>query len=107
MKSILSRVEPARSTRVGAIRLKASCAAMAVCLAMGIASADELINGKLDIIAVGPQNNATPTGWTVEATKVISGTHYDGCSSEPWCNVLDIGGYGLFFKPFQGSVGDE
>ncbi|HRT59152.1 MAG TPA: immunoglobulin domain-containing protein [Candidatus Paceibacterota bacterium] len=107
MKSILSRVEPARSTRVGAIPLKASGAAMAVFLAMGIATANELINGKLDTIAVGPQNNPTPTGWTVEATKAISGTHYDGCSSEPWCNVLDIGGYGLFFKPFQGSIGDE
>jgi hypothetical protein len=39
----------------------------------------------------------------VDASKTISGAHFDGCSSEPWCNVFDTGGYGLFFKPFQGN----
>lgn len=107
MKPTYRKVEQLCSRRAGALVLRASAAAMAVLLAAGVASANELINGTLDTIAVGPQNNATPTGWTVEASKVISGTHYDGCSSEPWCNVLDIGGYGLFFKPFQGAVGDE
>lgn len=73
----------------------------------GVANANDLSNSDLDNIAIGPQNNPTPTGWTVEASKSVSGAHFDGCSSEPWCNVQQPGGYGLFFKPFQGSVGDE
>lgn len=81
-------------------------------LAFGLfrANANELSNPSLDTTAVQPggQNGPTPTGWVVEATKSLSGTFFDGCSSEPWCNVLDSGGQGLFFKPFQGnaSAGD-
>jgi hypothetical protein len=71
------------------------------------AHANELSNGKLDLTSVGPQSNPTPNGWTVVAEKAASGSHPDGCSSEPWCNVADPGGRGLFFKPFQGQVGDE
>lgn len=71
------------------------------------ANANELFNPNLDLIAISTQNNPTPVGWNVDANKVISGANFDGCSSEPWCNVIDSGGYGLFFKPFQGSVGDE
>lgn len=77
------------------------------CLGNGVANANDLINPNLDTIAIGPQNNATPTGWSVDASKAVSGAHFDGCSSEPWCNVLGPSGQGLFFKPFQGSVGDE
>lgn len=73
----------------------------------GIANANDLSNANLDDIAISSQNNPTPVGWTVDAFKPISGTHYDGCSSEPWCNVADPSGYGVFFKPFQGRVGDE
>ncbi len=83
-----------------------------VVFAFGVlgASANELANPNLDTVAIQPggQDRAVPTGWVVEAAKTISGTHYDSCSSEPWCNVLDPGGFGLFFKPFQGdaSAGD-
>lgn len=73
----------------------------------GVANANDLSNSDLDAISISSQNNNTPTGWTVDASKSVSGTHFDGCSSEPWCNVQQPGGYGLFFKPFQGSVGDE
>jgi hypothetical protein len=81
-----------------------------VLLALGTVTgqANDLVNANLDQIAVGPQNNPTPVNWSVEAIKALSGAHFDGCSSEPWCNVLDpSGGYGLFFKPFQGAVLDE
>jgi hypothetical protein len=74
----------------------------------GVASgANVLFNANLDTIDFGPQNGQTPVGWSVSANKALSGAHFDGCSSEPWCNVVDSGGYGLFFKPFQGQVGDE
>jgi len=72
-----------------------------------LCQANDLVNGNLDSIAIGPQHNATPAGWSVDASRSLSGPHMDGCSSEPWCNVLDEGGSGLFFKPFQGAVGDE
>jgi len=70
------------------------------------ARANELSNANLDVTSVGPQNLPTPTGWQVDASRSFSGPFFDGCSSEPWCNVVEIGGKGLFFKPFQGSIGD-
>lgn len=72
-----------------------------------VGQANDLVNGNLDATAIGPQNNPTPTSWSVTASKTISGPHLDGCSSEGWCNILEPGGSGLFFKPFQGAVGDE
>jgi hypothetical protein len=85
-------------------RLLASIAVLGlVAWGSGVANANDLVNGNLDIFAIGPQNNPTPTGWAVDASKTISGTHFDGCSSEGFCNVLDSGGRGLFFKPFQGN----
>jgi hypothetical protein len=60
----------------------------------------------LDITSISSQNGATPSGWTVDATKSISGTFFDGASSEPWCNVNDPGGSGVFFKPFQGNAAE-
>ena len=71
-----------------------------------VGQANDLVNGNLDTTAVGPQVNASPTGWSVDAIKAVSGPFADGCDSEPWCNVLEDGGYGLFFKPFQGAVDD-
>lgn len=70
-----------------------------------VANANDLSNGNLDAIAVQPggQNGSTPNSWIVSASKTISGDFFDGCSSEPWCNVQDPDGFGLFFKPFQGS----
>jgi len=72
----------------------------------GALRANDLFNANLDTIGVipGGQNNACPIGWTVEANKTISGVFNDGADSEPWCNVADAGGYGLFFKPFQGTT---
>lgn len=75
-------------------------------LGAGVAKANDLSNPNLDLTAIGQQNNATPVGWTIEAIKTISnpsGGFMDGCSSEPWCNVIDSGGFGLFFKPFTGN----
>ncbi len=84
-------------------RMVVLTAALALVVGSPVANANDLVNGNLDITSVGPQNNATPTGWSVDASKTISGTQFDGCSSEPWCNVQDSGGFGLFFKPFQGN----
>ena len=54
----------------------------------GVAHANDLSNGNLDDVAISSQNNITPVGWTVDASKTISGPGFmDGCSSEPWCNV--------------------
>lgn len=75
------------------------------CCSVTTAIANDLVNGNLDLISIGPQNNPTPNSWSVEAFKSISGAHFDGCSSEPWCNVADAGGSGVFFKPFQGNAG--
>jgi hypothetical protein len=71
----------------------------------GVANANILVNPYLDQTSVFSQNNPTPTGWTIEAFKTISGDFLDGASSEPWCNVAEDGGSGLFFKPFQGDQG--
>jgi len=61
----------------------------------------QLSNGNLDNIAIGPQTLATPVGWNV----VVSGgaNISDSASSETFANVFDTGGYGLFFKAFQGT----
>lgn len=71
-----------------------------------LGQANDLVNANLDSTTVGPQANATPTGWSVVATKAVSGAFQDGCSSETFCNVQGPDGFGLFFKPFQGTVAD-
>jgi hypothetical protein len=73
--------------------------------AAGVAKANDLFNAQLDDISVSSQNSATPTGWILDATLAISGPSQDGASSETFANVLGPGGYGLFFKPFQGTLG--
>ena len=72
-----------------------------VACASTVARADLLSNGSLDSIAVGPQTLATPAGWNI----VVSGgaNTSDSASSETFANVLNPGGYGLFFKAFQGT----
>jgi len=75
-------------------------------LALGTTqAADILANGNMDDIGINSQNGNTPNGWVVEASKTNFGSFSDGASSEPWCNIADPGGYGLFLKPFQGDVG--
>src|SRR5579862_136240 len=76
-------------------------------LAADVARANLLFNGNLDQISISSQINASPTGWTIDASKTISGAFFDGADSETFCNVADTGGYGLFFKPFQGDVSAE
>ena len=77
--------------------------------ATSLAKANDLFNDKLDDIALfvcpSCQNNAVPTGWTVDASKSVSGTFNDGASSETFANVLGPRGWGLFLKPFQGTIG--
>lgn len=101
----------ARDAVIGSSRMKRLLTLIA---ALGLAAsvtsvtqANDLANANLDNISVSVQNGNTPVGWMVEANKAISGQHFDGCSSEGWCNVQDPSGFGLFFKPFQGTVGDE
>ena len=64
-----------------------------------------LLNPDLDTIGVGDQAGPTPIGgWHVNSFRVLTGVFNDGASSEPWCNVQQPGGFGLFFKPFQGDT---
>jgi len=72
-----------------------------------VAHADFLSNGNLDLTAVSGQVLATPVGWIAGANKTISGPFSDGLSSETFANVLAPGGFGVFFKPFQGSTADR
>ena len=71
------------------------------------ASSQVLFNADLNQIAVGPQVNASPLGWSVTCFKTISGTFSDGCDSETFANGNsdpDPNGNGLFLKPFQGTT---
>ena len=74
---------------------------------VSVAGAQNLLsNGNLDSVAVSTQTLATPTGWTAAAS-IASTPFADAMSSEDFgggANVLDPGGKGLFFKPFQGSA---
>jgi len=79
-------------------------------LSARMASAVSLIgpglrNGDLDLISQGDQVLATPSApWHVVSSKTLSGNFGDGASSEGFANVQQAGGFGLFFKPFQGSI---
>jgi hypothetical protein len=54
----------------------------------GIVNADNILfNGNLDQISYSSQINQSPTGWTIDAEKTISGPFADGADSESWCNV--------------------
>ena len=68
-----------------------------------VANAQLLYNGNLDITNTGPQFLPTPSGWSVNSF-TPNGPFNDGCSSEMFANVLAPGGFGLFFKPFQGAT---
>jgi hypothetical protein len=114
MKSLITRLElpPSVLLRKARKPLTLIAALGLVAWGAGVAHANDLFNGTLDQTAKGTlgsggQNNPTPIGWWVDANKSVSGQQFDGASSEPWANVLDPDGYGLFFKPFQGTVGDE
>jgi len=73
----------------------------------GVAHADFLSNGNLDLTSVSGQTLPTPTGWIAAANRAISGPFSDGLSSEGFANVLAPGGSGVFFKPFQGTPTDR
>jgi hypothetical protein len=72
-----------------------------------VANADFLSNGNLDIVGPGGQALNTPVGWIASANKSISGPFNDGLSSENFANMFAAGGFGVFFKPFQGSTSDR
>jgi hypothetical protein len=72
-----------------------------------------LTNGTLDATSVSSQVLATPTGWVVDASRLISGVFNDGASSEEFAGnppTPDTGvgplDQGLFFKPFTGNLTD-
>ncbi len=83
-------------------------------LALGLADAQAqlLTNGSLDATSISSQVLATPTGWTVAASRSISGVFNDAASSEGFAgdpaNTVDTGAgdMGLFFKPFSGNDTD-
>jgi hypothetical protein len=70
----------------------------------GIASANLLANPDLDTTAVSTQLGATPVNWVAASSKSATGVFNDGLSSEGFANVLQAGGNGIFFKPFQGNL---
>ena len=69
--------------------------------------ANIFFNGNLDQIGQPNQDQveATPLGWTTIAVKSTDGSYNDGGASKDFCNVVEPGGQGFFFKPFQGQVG--
>jgi len=69
----------------------------------GVANA-QLINGTMDAVSVSSQVLPTPTSWTVVSTLPGTPGFNDGASSEPWNNVADPGGFGVFVKTFFGDV---
>ena len=73
----------------------------------GAANAANLLsNPDLDIVGVGDQTLATPiNGWHVNSNRALTGAFTDGASSETFANLLQPGGFGLFFKAFQGDTG--
>jgi len=83
------------------------CAALAAGALCGLAQAQNLLsNPDLDNAAVSTQVLPTPVSWNCSSSRSISGAFTDGMSSEGFCNVLQPGGLGLFFKPFQGNATD-
>ena len=72
----------------------------------GIAKANLLANPDLDTTAISSQIGTTPVSWTAASSKTTSGVFNDGLSSEGFANVLQAGGNGVFFKPFQGNLAD-
>jgi len=73
---------------------------------IGVASANDLFNGDLDILGLPGANgqaNPGPAGWNITAVESLNGPFNDGADSETFCDE-DGGGYGLFLKPFQGST---
>jgi len=72
----------------------------------GVAAANDFFNGNGDILGNNGQNGLTPNGWTVDASKSVSGPGFmDGASSETFANVCCVNGHGLFFKAFLGTIG--
>jgi hypothetical protein len=72
----------------------------------GVANANDLFNGDLDILGLQGANgqaNPGPAGWNITAVESLNGPFNDGADSETFCDE-DGGGYGLFLKPFQGST---
>ncbi len=87
--------------------LAASVAVGLLALGHSVAKANDLYNGDLDILGAPGANgqaNPGPDGWNVIAAETLSGAFNDGMDSETFCNFLQPGGYGVFFKPFQGST---
>ncbi|HTY87701.1 MAG TPA: immunoglobulin domain-containing protein [Candidatus Acidoferrum sp.] len=76
-------------------------------LGAAVAQANDLTNPDLDQIGNNGQINQSPDSWQIKSYRTISnptGDFLDGADSEGWCNVQQANGYGLFFKPFQGST---
>jgi len=90
-------------------RIIAAVTALVLVTVCASTASAQLINGNLNTASISSQVLATPTGWTVTASRTISGVFDDGASSEGFANnpVADPGGaFGLFFKPFQGNAID-
>ena len=89
-------------------RAAAFCGAVSMLFFVSSAGAQNLLsNGNLDAVTVTTQLGATPTGWSATSSKAVEGPFNDGLSSENFANVLDPGGFGVFFKPFQGTLTDK
>src|SRR5688572_30586620 len=85
--------------------------ALLLCAASAQAQPEILTNANLDATSVSSQLLPTPTGWTVNASRTISGPFNDGASSEgfaggPPTPNTGASDSGLFFKAFQGNPAD-
>jgi len=106
-ETILMKPTILKSFTKQVLTLTAVLAFGAAGISIASASSQVLFNADLNQIAIGPQVNASPLGWSVTCFKTISGTFSDGCDSETFANGNsdpDPNGYGLFLKPFQGTT---
>jgi hypothetical protein len=66
------------------------------------AAVNMLFNGNMDLTVVSSQIAPTPDGYVADS--FFGGPWNDGLSSEPWNNVADPGGSGVFYKAFFGGA---
>ena len=97
-----------RQQHIGSYAALLCGAFAALMLVVGSARAQNLLaNPDLDNVGTTSMLGATPTNWNAASSKQVEGAFNDGMSSETFANVQQPQGFGVFFKPFQGSTTDK
>lgn len=120
MKTVCSKTKHSDSIRLRKEKLGGSLARRLlplgaafslIALGASITNAQNVLyNGDLDTLGAPGANgqaNPGPDGWNIVAVETLNGIFNDGADSETWCNSTfdpQTSGYGIFFKPFQGTT---